>query len=191
MRLIASTALAVLVTLTASAQTPSPQKPARPQSAAERLAEFERMAMIESRVDELRPRRRDTPLRDLNITDNEVREIQALAARYKMDTMLNISPVVAGCPCEDGPLCTDQVYIVSELPANTVGLQLSRVRNAWVVGPVQRWWLKYASFKSTETTTDYYKFRQAKNNLLLEFPMCVGKGEPAKTTTAQTREATK
>jgi hypothetical protein len=149
------------------------------------------MEQIAIRINELKPARRDTPLRELNISDNEVREIQSLAARYKMSTMLNISPVVAGCPCEDGPLCTDQVYIVSELPEKPVGLQLSRVRNAWVVGPVQRWWLRYASFEASEPKTDYFKYRQARNNLLLEFPMCVGKDDPLKTTTAQTREATK
>src|ERR1041384_2049145 len=68
----------------------------------------------EKRAVAIYPRRRDTPLRVLNITDEEIREVQALARKYEMSELMNISPVVMGCPCEEGGSCTEQVYIVSE-----------------------------------------------------------------------------
>src|SRR5215510_3902386 len=83
------------------------------------------------RARELRPQRRDEPLRYLNISDDEIREIQEVAKKYLPKVLLNISPVVTGCPCEEGPQCTDQVYIVAQTAQSSRGLQLSRVRNAW------------------------------------------------------------
>ena len=164
-----------------------------PDDLEQRAAYRERLWKIEARADELRPRRRDMPMRELNITDNEVREIQVITNRYLLDSMLNISPVVAGCPCEDGPLCTDQVYVVATTAAQTVSLQLSRIRNAWVVGPVQQWWLRYGELKSREPKMDYFAFDDAKDQLLLDFPMCVGKDDSVEpiTTAAQSRDATK
>jgi hypothetical protein len=104
--------------------------------------------------------------------------------------MLNISPVIAGCSCEDGPLCTDQVWVVAEVPPSTIGMQFSHVRNAWVIGPVQQWWLQYEALQALMPTMDYRSYLQKKNSLLLDFPMCVGKDDPAKKTTALTRVET-
>jgi hypothetical protein len=184
MRLYACAAVAVFM-LAATAQTP------KLATVKERMAELQRMEDIRRRAYELRPRRRDIPMRELNITDGEIREIQAIAVQSRLSAMLNISPVVAGCACEEGPLCTDQVYVVAETPAQTVGLQLSRVRNAWVVGAVQRWWNRYDALRANFKTMDFRTYEQAENELLLEFPMCVGKDEPAATATAQSRETTK
>lgn len=163
------------------------------QSWSEWLSEGRRMQRIEDRAFELRPHRRDTPLREVNISDNEVREVQDIASQYAMNTMLNISPVVAGCPCEEGPLCTDQVYVIATLPEKTVGLQLSRVRNAWVVGAVQKWWLRYdVLLKEGATAKDYEEFRQKRNRMLLEFPACALKeGESDVATTAQSGDIKK
>src|SRR5689334_23330213 len=68
--------------------------------------EMEKREAIFQRARDLFPRRRDTPLRYLNITDNEVREIQRLAAGVQINEIMNISPVVTGCACEEGPDCT-------------------------------------------------------------------------------------
>jgi hypothetical protein len=155
-----------------------PQKPAPPQS--DRALQRARMMDIEYRVQRLRPQRRDEPLRDLNLTDNEVREIQAVAKKYAMDTMLNISPVIAGCPCEEGPLCTDQVYIVSQRPEKAVGMELSHVRNAWVVGTVQKWWFQYAALEAKSSKMEYREYESARQLLFLEFPLCVDKDGNAK-----------
>src|SRR5213083_2970792 len=118
MRSFAACFLFSLLALSALAGDPRPV-----QTMSERALEQARMYSLEYRADLLRPHRRDTPLRELNLTDNEVREIQGVAAKVGMSTMLNISPVVTGCACEEGPLCTDQVYVVANLPEKTVGLQ--------------------------------------------------------------------
>jgi len=137
----------------------------------------------------LRPRRRDEPLRYLNISDYEVREIQLVAEKYLPKVLLNISPVVTGCPCEEGPQCTDQVYIIAETAQSAKGLQLSRVRNAWVVGTVQQWFLRYDELQSREDKMEFRKFERAENELFRDFPACVGELVPAENKTASTPKA--
>ena len=148
-----------------------------------------KLMRIEKRADELRPRRRDEPLRYLNISDIEVREIQFMAEKYLPKVLLNISPVVTGCPCEEGPQCTDQVYIVAETAQSSRGLQMSRVRNAWVVGSVQQWWLKHDELAAQHGKMGYEKYESAMNELVRDFPMCVGELVPAENTTAATPKA--
>lgn len=167
------------------------------QSSPEQFAQWEayygRLWAIEKRAEELQPRRRDTPMRELNISDNEMREIEAIAQQSLLKSMLNISPVVVGCACEDGPMCTDQVFVVATTPTQTVSVQLSHIRNAWVVGPVQKWWTRFSELKARQPDMDYREFIDARRRLLLDFPMCVGKDDPVEPlkTTAQSRDAPK
>jgi len=166
-----SSAPSIILLLAAQfALADAPQK--APRAVPEWRAQQQRMDDIELRAFELRPHRRDTPLRELNISDGEVREIQELAAKHAMTSMLNISPVIAGCPCEEGPLCTDQVYVVAELPGKTVGLEFSRVRNAWVVGAVQKWWIRFAELREKMPKMEFRAWQSARYQLLLEFPTC-------------------
>jgi hypothetical protein len=137
----------------------------------------------------LAPKRRDEPLRYLNISDIEVREIQLVAEKHLPKVLLNISPVVTGCPCEEGPQCTDQVYIVAETPQSSRGLQLSRVRMAWVVGTVQQWYFRYEELLSRKAKMDYRNFERAESELYWEFPVCVGDLVPAENKTASTPKA--
>jgi hypothetical protein len=163
-----------------------------PRSKAERdayRAQVVKLMSIEKRANELRPRRRDEPLRYLNISDYEVREIQLMAEKYLPKVLLNISPVVTGCPCEEGPQCTDQVYIVAETAQSSKGLQMSRVRNAWVVGSVQQWWLKHDEFTAQSGKMSYEKRESAMNELMREFPICVGELVPAENTTVSKSKA--
>ncbi len=95
------------------------------------------------RIWQTQPRRREGPLRELNLSDNEVREIQALVFQIYPGAILNISGVVTGCPCEEGPTCTDQVWVVAHNAGQINGLQLSRVGGRWTIGVVQRWWSDY------------------------------------------------
>jgi hypothetical protein len=138
---------------------------------------------------QLMPKRRDEPLRYLNISDNEVREIQLVAEKYLPKVLLNISPVVTGCPCEEGPQCTDQVYIVAEAGQTSKGLQLSHVRNAWVVGSVQQWFFRYEELLLRQDKMDFESFMRASNELYREFPMCVGELVPAENKTASVPKA--
>ena len=139
---------------------------------------------------ELRPSRRDEPLRYLNISDNEVREIQLVAEKYIPQAIVNISPVVTGCPCEEGPQCTEQVYIVANGSDRSSGLQLSRVRNTWVVGNIQQWWLRYDALRARRISMDWRAYESSEAELLRELPQCVGELVPA-TTAATTTEGTK
>lgn len=152
------------------------------------LAQMSKRFAIEDRAHELRPRRRDEPLRYLNISDNEMREIQQVAEKYLAKTMLNVSPVIEGCPCEEGPLCTDQVYVVTFVSEKAKGLQLSRVKNVWQVGVVQQWWQKYDALNASKDKMDYRAFERVESELFRDFPSCVGELVPAENT-ASTKKA--
>ena len=121
---------------------------------------------------ELRPGRRDEPLREINITDNEIREIQQRTRSYLPNSYVNISPVVTGCPCEEGPACTDQVFVLADAGAHTLGLQLSRVNDRWVVGEVQKWWLAYERFLTRDDWRDRDEYYEAEYWLTTQFPVC-------------------
>ena len=127
---------------------------------------------LEARARQIFPRRRDTPLRYLNITDDEVREVHAIATKYKMPELVNISPVVTGCPCEEGGSCTDQIFITSLVNERPTSLQLSRRKNLWTVGVVQKWWLEYAALKAREASMSRAEYQQARTVLLLSLPAC-------------------
>jgi len=178
-------AMAIAVPARAQAGVTGPQRTAED-------AEYDKRAKIQRRAFELRPRRRDEPLRYKNISDIEVREIQQMAAEYFAKTMLNISPVIQGCPCEEGPSCTAQVYVVTYANENARGLQLSQVRNSWQVGIVQQWWLKYDTLRARMPKMDYEAYESAESDLFREFPECVGELVPAaKTASSQKVEPKK
>lgn len=121
----------------------------------------------------IQPARRDAPLRQLNISDEEVREIQSVAAEVVPRTIVNIGGVVTGCPCEDGSDCTDQVWIVAWRPEKSTGLMLSRINNRWVIGPIQQWWLRYDDLEARRRTfRSMEAFYQAENDLIDRFPAC-------------------
>lgn len=135
------------------------------------IAESRRFRPISNRIRQSQPHRRDGPLRELNLSDNEVREIQALAMQIYPGSILNISGVVKGCPCEEGPMCADQVWIVAHSAGQTNGLQLSRVGGRWTIGVVQQWWLDYQRLLNNPTSerrTWYTALEEMQN----KFPAC-------------------
>ena len=170
-------AAGVLATITASAEPVAVKADSR----ALTDAEMEKREAIFQRARDLYPRRRDTPLRYLNITDNEVREIQRLAAGVQISEIMNISPVVTGCACEEGPDCTEQVNIVGKYKERMIELQLSRLRNRWSIGRVQRWWLEYAALQAREPLMDRREYEKARNLRVLDFPVCPDGGSSAPT----------
>ena len=129
------------------------------------------------RVQKTQPSRRGGPLRELNLSDNEVREIQSVALSIFPGSILNISGVVTGCPCEDGPSCSDQVWIVAHKPGETRGLELSLINEHWTVGIVQRWWLDLAKLESNRQSIAPAAFEQARQDMYDRFPACIA--EPA------------
>jgi len=141
-------------------------------------AESRRADHIGRRAEALKPGRRDEPLRYLNITDEEVREVQLISSKYLPKVMLNISPVVTDCPCEEGPTCTAQVFVVASTQDNAKGLQLSLLKDKWAVGVVQQWWLRHDDLvshrpKPGAELTERHRYMQAMHVLYSEFPHCV------------------
>jgi hypothetical protein len=57
-------------------------------------AQAKRYQAIRDRASELSPARRNTPLRELNISDEEIREVQSISRQYLPRAYVNISPVV-------------------------------------------------------------------------------------------------
>lgn len=130
-------------------------------------------AQVVARAIELRPRRRDTPLRYVGISDNEMREVAQVAREFVPRALVNVSPVVTGCPCEEGPQCTDQLYVIANTAQSTVGLQLVRIEDTWSVGTVQKWWLKKDGLDSRRRTMTQQEFELAEITLLRSFPACL------------------
>ena len=99
-----------------------------------------------------RPVRRDTPLREQNITDLEVAQIEAEMESLFPGSIVYISAITTGCPCEDGPNCTELVWSIATLGNKSRGLALSNIDGKWQVGPLQQWWLDsdalWAAFRS-------------------------------------------
>jgi len=175
--------VAVALTGTAQSQT-SPKTPARDDYVQinDDLvywdSQRDRYDDILLRASKVYPERRDAPLRELNISDEEVREVEAIAFKYLPRTTINISPVVTDCPCEEGLACNAQVYVVSTVKDKWRGLQLSRMNAHWQLGVVQEWWLRYQAIREPHTGDsflDYYLKRKARSELLEEFPVCASK----------------
>jgi hypothetical protein len=184
MRIALSWVAGLAVAVSASGQThktPDQTRQIDADARTERAWEQKEMEIVR-RAYELRPSRRDEPLRYVNLSDNEMREIQDVAQKYLTKTMLNVSPVIEGCPCEEGPMCTDQVYVVTFASEQAKGLQLSRVKGTWQIGVVQQWWTKFDALVARSSKADYRVLQRQKSELLREFPTCVGELVPAKTT---------
>lgn len=129
-----------------------------------------------------RPRRIDEPLRVENISDNEIREVQAVTNETFPGAIANVSGVTDGCPCEEGPKCDSQVWVLAYRDSRYDGLQLSRIDNHWVLGALQKWWLNYdkltAKIKVTMSARTpgrrekYFKLREKQLRLQEVFPEC-------------------
>lgn len=136
-------------------------------------ARMEKLWAIEKRISQTQPARREHPARAENIRDEEVSEIQGVASTVIPGAIVNISTVVTGCPCEEGPWCSDQVWIVAYQTQRTLGLLLSKVENHWHVGVVQRWWLDYEDLEHRRGRFKGIKnYYDAKDALEEEFPTC-------------------
>ena len=193
-----ATCLTGVLALVAVAHAQTPSKPPTFQEMRQILEDWEywrqqddRYRFIEMRAKALYPGRRDTPLRDLNISDNEIREVEAIARKYLPQSFVNISPVVGECPCEEGPTCTAQVYVVATTAKSSRGLQLSRLNDRWNVSRVQQWWHRREAIVAQNTgdaLRDHYLYDKAVNELYEEFPLCVGQMVPAKKTASTPKD---
>src|SRR4051812_8166493 len=131
-------------------------------------SEWRRKDHISRRAEALKPAYRAEPLRYLNISDEEVRQVQLISVKYLPRAMMNISPVVTNCPCEEGPNCTAQVYVVATTGENSKGLQLSRLKDQWTVGVVQQWWIRREGLRAPPPAAglaERYRYEKALHEL--------------------------
>jgi hypothetical protein len=115
--------------------------------------ETKRKYRVLARIERTRPFHRTAPLRKSNLSDDEAREIQSVMSQVYPGALLNISGVVAGCYCEEGRSCSDQVWVVPQDDVKTPGVSLSRIDDRWVIGPIQRWWLNREKIETDSALT--------------------------------------
>ena len=115
-------------------------------------------------------------LRQENINDEEVREIQQAASEAYPGFIVNISGVTNGCDCEDGSQCTAQVWLALYHQEDIRGLVLSKIDGHWKIGAVQRWWLQYSAHQSTDPGVGrgpkQIAWAKEEQRLLDNFPAC-------------------
>ena len=142
----------------------------------ELMAKRSYRTIVEHRVGRIRPVRRDSPVRFLNISDEEAREVESAAAEVAGTQWISIGAVVTGCPCEDGDKCTDQVWVQTHKDQGAIGLLLSKVDGHWQIGYVQRWWLRYERLQDEQyrmkSFDERMKLELQSEQLLDDFPSC-------------------
>jgi hypothetical protein len=147
--------------------------------AARLYLEDKRRYRVLTRIGLTRPIRRNGPLRKANLSDDEAREIQSVMSLAYPGVLLNISGVVTGCPCEEGPSCSDQVWVVPKDDVKTPGVLLSRISDRWTVGPIQKWWMDRADLEADTRLTRSQR-EEALYTFWEKFPKCSQTTAPAR-----------
>lgn len=166
-------AWAVLLALAAMLMAPQAAAQQRPTfDFKEHQRRLSIMSDVLDRAREIMPRRRDEPLRDINISDEEIREIQFLVRNVLPRSIVNIGPVVTGCPCEEGVSCTEQVHIQANSATKSMGLLLSRSLNSWRISEVQAWWLRWHALEAVRDQLSWEERNERAWELVQDFPVC-------------------
>ena len=139
-----------------------------------RWRNWQRERDLDRRIIESEPTlayRRSAPFREINISDEEVRQIEVVVHELIPGAIVIISGVAKGCPCEDGPGCSAQVWTAINRSERIHSLELSDINEHWVIGPVQRWFLESAQLERSKypTYADYTAARGALDN---RYPSC-------------------
>jgi len=113
----------------------------------------------------------NAPLRKININDEEVRQIEATVHELRPGAIVLISGVAEGCPCEDGPGCSAQVWTAIDRSEGIRSLELSDINDHWVIGPVQQWFLESAQLERSKFPT-YAEYNAARATLNNRYPTC-------------------
>jgi len=113
----------------------------------------------------------NVPLRKLNINDEEVRQIQDVVHELIPGAIVLISGVAQGCPCEEGPGCSAQVWTAIDRSEGIRSLELSEINDHWIIGPVQRWYLESAQLERSKFST-YDEYTAAHATLNNRYPTC-------------------
>lgn len=139
--------------------------------------EEKRRHRVEERIFLTRPTPRVGPLREANLSDNEAREIKSVMAHTYPGAILSISGVVSGCPCEEGPFCSSQAWVVPEDDVTTPGVLLSRIDGRWAVGLIQKWWSDRGKLAADSRLTRRQQ-ADALDSQWKSFPVCAQTTRP-------------
>jgi hypothetical protein len=116
-----------------------------------------------------------------NISDDEVREIQDVAATVYPDFIVVISGVVDGCECEEGGQCTAEVALALYRENQNHSLLLSKVGDHWRLSAVQAWWLRYRAHQPSRPGVqhweEYLAWERENQKILDSYPACPLKPE--------------
>jgi hypothetical protein len=140
--------------------------------------EFESYRHINTAEPQL-PRRR---FRRENISDDEVREIQDVAATVYPDFIVVISGVVDGCDCEEGSQCTAEVGLALYRENQNHSLLLAKVGEHWRLSVVQAWWLRYHAHQASrpgfkQSYQEHKAWEDEDQKILDTYPACPLKPE--------------
>jgi hypothetical protein len=134
-----------------------------------------------------------------NIRDEEVREIQIAAATLDKGFIISIGAVVAGCRCEEGPACTDEVSVALQKSDHIVGINFSKIENKWQLGVLQKWDLKYQALEArrwdrrvvaaADKGKQQQSYAEELATLLSEMPQCATNVTPVLPTAKEVRSA--
>ena len=104
------------------------------------------------------------PNRAVNISDDEVREIQSVMPEVAPGAIIYIGPVTRGCICEDGATCQSNVTVVLNHRGSHQRYWLSRYDDHWTVGPLLQWMLagiplkaKYEALRRAPRTRQWWR----------------------------------
>ena len=126
-----------------------------------------------------RPQPMQAPLRADNILDEEVRAIQNSVKAIAPQALVNIGPVIDKCRCENGPQCSNQVWVIAERAEHKEGYSLAKIDGAWGISPLQEWWLEYDELRQrqveTSDPTEFQHLLTASMQMVRDFELCVDK----------------
>ena len=151
-------------------------------NAEDRRAKWKEQQKRQSYIGSTRPHRLDGPLREENISDDEVRQIQVVTNIVYPGSIASIAGVTAGCPCEEGLWCDSQVWVLAYQEGKYRGFMLSRIDNTWLVGPIQEWWFSYdrlwerffgpSAARIAGDSDHYRRYRDERQRHFERFPSC-------------------
>jgi len=86
-------------------------------------------------------------VRDENITDEEVLQIESAVSSFTKGQINYIGIVNGYCSCMDGPDCKATVDLTVKSPLETKLYELSQIKGTWQVGPRLKIGLEYKKLK--------------------------------------------
>jgi hypothetical protein len=124
-------------------------------------------------------------LREENITDEEVREVQKVVDEKMPGEIRRIGPVTVGCGCAERPGCTNELVIVVKTKAMADEVTLARVRKVWQLSELQQLELRRQRIREkrrlmstapAQERAAYRKELEREEQLLLnDLPACLKK----------------